>query len=77
MVVYYIKQDRLCYSFSNKRMTHIKEPLLLIGKCSPCGGCGLLSSYLSGPLPYWLTPYNRKLNVLNASLDKTFPSFLQ
>ena len=26
-------------------MMHIKEPLLLIGKSSPCG-------YLSGPLPY-------------------------
>ena len=32
-------------------------------------------------LPEWslticLTPYNRKLNVLSASLNKTFPSFL-
>ena len=32
---------------------HIKEPLLLIGKSSPCGGRGFpLSHYLSGPLPY-------------------------
>ena len=33
-------------------MVHIKEPLLLIGKSSPCGGKGILSRYLSGPLPY-------------------------
>ena len=30
-------------------MMHIKEPLLLIEKSSPCGGSGLP---LSGPLPY-------------------------
>ena len=36
---------------------------------------GFLSSYLSGSLPC-LTPYNRKYNVLSASLNKTFPSFL-
>ena len=36
---------------------------------------GFLSRYLSGPLPY-LTPYNRKPNVLSASLNKTFHSFL-
>ena len=33
-------------------MMHIKEPLLLIGKSSPCGSSGFLSCYLSGPLPY-------------------------
>ena len=33
-------------------MVHIKEPLLLIGKSSPCGGREFLSRYLSGPLPY-------------------------
>ena len=32
---------------------------------------GFLSRYLSG-----LPPYNRKYNVLRASLNKTFPSFL-
>ena len=31
----------------------IKEPLLLIGKSSPCGSSGFpLSHYLNGPLPY-------------------------
>ena len=40
-------------------MVHIKEPLLLIEKSSPCsGGSGFpLSHYLSGPLPH-LMPYN-------------------
>ena len=33
-------------------MMHIKEPLLLIEKSSPCGAAGFLSRYLSGPLPY-------------------------
>ena len=30
---------------------HINDPLLLIGKSSPCGGSGFPLS-LSGPLPY-------------------------
>ena len=34
-------------------MMHIKEPLLLIGKSSPCDGSGfLLYRYLNGPLPF-------------------------
>ena len=33
-------------------MVDIKEPLLLIGKSSPCGAAGFLSRYLSSPLPY-------------------------
>ena len=34
-------------------MMHVKEPLLLIGKSSPCGSIGFsLSRYLNGPLPY-------------------------
>ena len=34
-------------------MVHIKEPLLLIEKSSPCGGSRFpLSRYLNGPLPY-------------------------
>ena len=41
----------MCYPVCG--MVHIKEPLLLIGKSSPCGGSGFpLSRYLSGPLPY-------------------------
>ena len=53
-------------------MMHIKEPLLLIGKSSPCGGSGFplsLSEWSLCP-----PPYNRKNNVLSASLNKTFTS---
>ena len=32
-------------------IVHIKEPLLLIEKSSPCGG-SRFPHYLSGPLPY-------------------------
>ena len=35
-------------------MMHIKEPLLLIGKSSLCGGSRFPLSYLSGSLPYVL-----------------------
>ena len=45
----------MCYPVCG--MVHIEEPLLLIGKSSPC----FLSHYLSGPLPLLCpTPYNRK-----------------
>ena len=43
---------------------------------------GFLSHYLNGPLPYVFLqpycymPYNRKYNVLSASLNKTSPSFM-
>ena len=41
----------MCYPVCG--MMHIKEPLLLIRKSSPCGGSRFpLSRYLSGPLPY-------------------------
>ena len=52
-------------------MVHIKLPLLLIGKSSLCGGSGFPFSLTICP-----TPYNCKQNVLSASLNKTFPSFL-
>ena len=38
----------MCYPVCG--MVHIKEPLLLIGKSSPCGGSGFPLPY--GPLPY-------------------------
>ena len=51
-------------------MVHIKEPMLLIDKSSLCGGSGFHFS-----LSEWsLTPYNRRQNVLSASLNKTFLS---
>ena len=63
----------ICYP----HMVHIKEPLLLIGKSSSCSGASgfplLLSEQSFTICP---TPYNHKYNVLSASLNKTFPSFL-
>ena len=44
------KRRGMCYPVSG--MMHIKEPLLLIRKSSPCSGSGFpLSRYLRGPLP--------------------------
>ena len=51
---------------------HEKEPLLLIGKSG--SRYPLLLSKWS--LTTSLTPYNHKLKVLSASVNKTFPSFL-
>ena len=63
----------MCYPVCG--MVHIKEPLLLIEK-SPCGDSGFpLSHYLCGTLPYvWHHIIVNKM-CLNASLNKTFPSF--
>ena len=55
-------------------MVHIKEPLLLIGKSSPCGGSGFPLSLFEWSFTICMTPYNRKYNVLSASLNKTLPS---
>ena len=58
-------------------MVHIKEPLLLFGKSSPCsGGSGFPFSLSEWSFTICSTPYNRKENVLSASLNKTCPSFL-
>ena len=56
----------LCYHLCG--VVHIKEPLLLIGKSSPCSGrSGFPLSQSEWPLSYvW-----RHINV-----NKTFPSFL-
>ena len=64
----------MCYPVCG--MVHIKEPLLLIGNSSPCGGSGFPLSLSEWSFTICLTPYNRKQNVLRASLNKTFPSFL-
>ena len=68
------KSRGMCYPVCG--MMHIKEPLLLIGKSSPCGGSGFPLSLSERSFAICLTPYNRKLNVLSASLSKTLPSFL-
>ena len=41
-------------------MMHIKEPLLLIGKSSPCGGSRFPVSLSEWSFTICLTPYNRK-----------------
>ena len=48
----------MCYSVY--RMMHIKEPLLLIGKNSPCGSSGFPFSLSEWSFTIGLTPYNRK-----------------
>ena len=58
-------------------MVHIKDPLLLIERSSPCSGGSGFSLLLSAwSLTICSTPHNCVINVLSASLNKTFPSFL-
>ena len=75
VVSFWHKQDRgMCYPVCG--MVHIKEPLLLIEKSSPCcDDIGILLS-LSGPLPYVQRHIIVNKNVLRASLNKPFPSLL-
>ena len=62
----------MCYPVCG--MVHIKEPLLLIDKSSLCGVSGFPFSLSEWSLTICLTQYNRRLNVLSASLNKTFLS---
>ena len=48
----------MCYLVCG--MVHIKEPLLLIGKSSLCGGSGFPFSLSEWSVTTCLTPYNRK-----------------
>ena len=64
--------DSLSY-FLFQPVMHIKEPLLLIRKSSPCGGSGFPLSQSEWSFTICLTPYNRKYNVLSALLNKTLP----
>ena len=68
------KSCSMCYPVCG--MIHIKEPLLLIGKSMPCSGSGFPLSLSEWSFTICLTPYNRKQNVLSASLNKSFSSFL-
>ena len=45
-------------------IVHIKEPLLLIGKSSPCGGSGFSLSLSEWSFTICLTPYNRKIKCV-------------
>ena len=62
----------MCYPVCG--MVHIKEPLLLIDKSSLCGVSGFPFSLSEWSLTICLTPYNRRYNVLSASLNQTFIS---
>ena len=64
------KGQDMCYPACG--MMHIKEPLLLKGKITPCGSSGNPLSLSEWSFTICLMPYNR---VLSASLNKTFPSF--
>ena len=48
----------MCYPVCG--MVHIKEPLLLIEKSSPCGGNGFPLSLSEWSFTLCVTPYNRK-----------------
>ena len=48
----------MCYPVCG--MMHMKEPLLLIGKSSPCGGSGFPLSLSEWSFTICRTPYNRK-----------------
>ena len=63
-------------AFAHGAMGRQDRPLLLIGKRRSCGGSGFPLSLSEWSFTICPTPYNRKLNVLSASLNKTFPSFL-
>ena len=55
---WYNKGRGMCYPVCG--MVHIKEPLLLIGKSSLCGGSGFPFSLSEWSLTICLTPYNRR-----------------
>ena len=48
----------MCYPICG--MVHIKEPLLLIGKSSPCGDSGFRLLLSEWSFTIYPTPYNRK-----------------
>ena len=57
----------MCYSVCG--MVHIKEPLLLIGRSSPCGGSGFPLSQSEWFFTICPTPYNRiHINYIPFSL---------
>ena len=66
----------VCVILSVVCVINIKEPLLLIGKSSPCGGNRFPLSLSEWSFTICLMPYNHKSNVLSSSLNKTFPSFV-
>ena len=68
------KDRGMCYPVCG--MVHIKEPLLLSGKSNPCGDSGFPLLLFEWSFTVCLTLYNRRYNVLSASLNKTFLSLI-
>ena len=52
----------MCYPVCG--MVHIKEPLLLIGKSSPCSGSGFPLSLSKWSFTICPTPYNHKIKCV-------------
>ena len=52
----------MCYPVCG--MVHIKEPLLLIGKSSPCGGSGFPLSLSEWSFTICPTTYNHKIKCV-------------
>ena len=59
---WYNKGCGMCYYLYD--MVHIKEPLLLLGKSSPCGGSGFPLSLFEWSFTICPTPYNRKIKCV-------------
>ena len=60
----------MCYPVSG--MVHIKEPLLLIGKSSPCGGSGFPLSL--SEWSFTITPNQIPLTTIVTYLEKSYRS---
>ena len=69
------------YAILSVGWLRLGDPLLLIGKSSPCSGDSGFSSFFFFFLFFWLSEwcfnmfFNSKKNVLSASLNKIFLSF--
>ena len=58
------KGHGMCYPVCG--MVDMKEPLLLIGKSSPCGSSGFPLSLSEWSFTICLTPYNRKIKCVES-----------
>ena len=65
----------LCVCYPVCGIVHIKEPLLLIGKSSPCGGSGFPLSLSEWSFTICPTPYNRKIKCVECIVKQNI-SFL-
>ena len=61
----------MCYPVCG--MMHIEEPLLLIGKCSPCGGSGFPLSISEWSFTICLTPYDAFLHLMLGFEKLSYP----